>query len=53
VRELVVLVELGAVRSCGTDVQEVNIQLPTRIKSAEIRSFFIGYALGVEPLRAR
>jgi hypothetical protein len=38
--------------SCGTEVQDVNKQLPTRIRRAEMRSFFIGYALGVEILRA-
>jgi hypothetical protein len=43
---------LADVRSCGTEVQEVIKQLPTNIKRAEIRNFFIDFALGVERLRA-
>jgi hypothetical protein len=48
--DALVVVEVGL--SCGTEVQEVSKQLPTRMRRAEMRSFFIGYALGVEPLRA-
>ena len=51
-REVDVFVVLADVLSCGTEVQEVNKQLPTKTRRAEIRNFFIGYALGVETLRA-
>ena len=51
-REVEVFVVLADVLSCGTEVQEVNKQLPAKTRRAEIRNFFIGYALGVETLRA-
>jgi hypothetical protein len=47
-----VFVVRALVESCGTLVQELNKQLPTKRRRAEIRSFFIGYALGGEPVRA-
>jgi Zn ribbon nucleic-acid-binding protein len=50
--EVVDVVDAFVLVSCGTEVQEVNKQLPTRIRSAEMRSFFISNALGVETLRA-
>jgi hypothetical protein len=52
VREVDVFVVLADVLSCGTEVQEVNKQLPAKTRRAEIRNFFIGYGLGVETLRA-